>query len=80
MRATVARIRRDPRHNGIIPLFEGPIEERVFGEWQMAFDDLTALERAGQPGASDFLKRAPLLQGEEHQILEFFRSFRENMR
>ena len=79
VRATVARIERDPRHAGIIPLFEGPIEQRVFGEWQMAFDDLTDLERV-QAGASDFLMSAPLEQTGEHDIFEFFRSFREHMR
>ena len=80
VRATVARIQRDPRHDGIIPLFEGPIEERVFGEWQMAFDDLTELEQAGQAGASDFLLHSTQQHTGEHDIFEFFRSFRENIR
>ena len=45
VRATVARIERDRRHAGIIRLWDGPIEARVFGEWEMGFDDLTTLDR-----------------------------------
>ena len=35
-----ARIARDPRHRGMMTLLHGPIAQRQFGEWSMAFRHL----------------------------------------
>jgi hypothetical protein len=40
----VERILADPRHRQVEVLFEGPVKERLFHDWSMAFDDL-----GGQP-------------------------------
>lgn len=35
------RIESDPRHRDVQLLFEGPISERLFGDWAMGFSDLS---------------------------------------
>ena len=80
VRATVARIERDPRHAGIIPLWDGTVEERVFGNWSMGFDELVSMPPLPQGGGSDFLTRRDAQAPDAHEVYEFFRSFRENMR
>lgn len=52
--ATYQRIARDPRHSGIFPVIQEPIAERLFGEWSMAFRDLT-LDPAEVEGFNDLL-------------------------
>ena len=49
------RIRRDPRHHQLDLLFEGPIDEREFDDWSMAFVDLDRVDAAKLPGFSDFM-------------------------
>lgn len=53
------RIRRDPRHYGLVTLLEGPLKERNFAEWTMGFRDLESAETRALPGYSEFLN-APL--------------------
>jgi len=55
VRALYARIRRDPRHLGIVTVVEGQREERCFGDWSMGFQDLSALEAREVSGYSEFL-------------------------
>ena len=55
VRDLYARIRRDPRHLGIVTLVEGEREERSFGDWSMGFQDLGAPEARKVPGYSEFL-------------------------
>jgi len=38
--ALTKRIEQDPRHRGMLTLLQGPIEQRQFGEWSMAFRHL----------------------------------------
>jgi hypothetical protein len=47
--ATMAEIERDPRHDTLVRLMDGPVVERRFGAWRMAFIDA--------PGADDLLAR-----------------------
>ena len=49
------RIRRDPRHLGIVTLVEGQRDERCFGDWSMGFQDLGAPEAREVSGYSEFL-------------------------
>lgn len=37
----IDRIQADPRHRDVQLLFEGPISERLFGDWSMGFSDLS---------------------------------------
>jgi hypothetical protein len=55
VRALYARIRRDPRHLGIVTVVEGQRERRCFGDWSMGFQDLSAPEAREVPGYSEFL-------------------------
>ncbi|MDE3066856.1 MAG: BLUF domain-containing protein [Verrucomicrobiota bacterium] len=55
VKATFQRIQRDPRHHGIIVLLEGPVEQRHFQTWSMAFRDLDLPDHQDVPGYSEFL-------------------------
>jgi hypothetical protein len=48
------RIKRDPRHQRVEILFEEPIEEREYSDWQMAFIDLDGVDVSLLPGFSNF--------------------------
>ena len=49
------RIKQDPRHQRVEVLFEQPIQEREFLDWQMAFLDLDGINMSMLPGFSNFL-------------------------
>jgi hypothetical protein len=55
VRDLYARIRRDPRHLGIVTLTEGRRDERCFGDWSMGFQDLSAPGARAVPGYSEFM-------------------------
>ena len=55
VRQVFERIERDPRHDRIKVLFEGPIEAREFADWRMGFVDLDGVDLKNLPGFSDFL-------------------------
>jgi hypothetical protein len=42
VRATFDRIRRDGRHTGVFVVSEGAIEQRVFADWSMGFEEVDA--------------------------------------
>jgi hypothetical protein len=50
-----ARIARDPRHQNVKKLLEGPITEREFPDWSMGFQNLNGIETGSVPGYSTFL-------------------------
>lgn len=83
VRATMARIARDPRHRSVIMLHEGFHEERLFGEWSMAFEEVPWLDPSTYPGMSRFLTDGVITNAPDagdDELFEFFRAFRENMR
>ena len=53
--ATLARIRRDARHRGMLTILERDIEERAFGDWSMAFRGISSLEGIDPEVVSPFL-------------------------
>lgn len=55
VRALYHKIARDPRHHGAIILLEGPVAERDFPDWSMAFRDLSLATETTVPGFSQFL-------------------------
>ena len=55
VRQVFDKIQRDPRHERIKVLFEGPIEAREFADWRMGFVDLNGVDVKNLPGFSDFL-------------------------
>lgn len=54
VRALYERIRQDPRHRNIIKLYEKPIDEPEFGQWEMAFRNVSGYTDE-IPGYSEFL-------------------------
>jgi hypothetical protein len=48
---------RDSRHDHLNKLWDGPLEERNFPRWSMAFCAPAELALREKPGYSDFLKR-----------------------
>jgi hypothetical protein len=55
VRTLYAKIRRDPRHRGLLTLLQGPLAERQFPDWSMGFNDLNTAEALSTPGYSEFL-------------------------
>ena len=55
VRQVFEKIQRDPRHERVKVLFEGPIEAREFADWRMGFVDLNGVDVKNLPGFSDFL-------------------------
>ncbi|MDQ6655101.1 MAG: BLUF domain-containing protein [Verrucomicrobiota bacterium] len=55
VRATYARIERDPRHREIVLLLSEEEQEREFADWSMAFQDLDDATASQVPGFSPFL-------------------------
>lgn len=56
VRALHERIKRDPRHYGVITIHEGAFEDRRFESWSMGFDDLTGIDPEQLDGFTDFLR------------------------
>ncbi len=55
VRSLFIRIGADPRHHGVIRLYEKRIEIRDFPDWTMAFKDLDSPDVAALEGRSDLL-------------------------
>ena len=55
VRELFGRICTDPRHERIEVVAEGPIKEREFRDWQMAFFELDGQDLSALPGFSDLL-------------------------
>jgi len=55
VRSIFELISRDPRHNRIQVMFDEPIADREFADWQMAFLRLTDTDLSALSGYSDFM-------------------------
>ena len=55
MISLVEKIKKDPRHAGMITLLQEENAQRQFSEWAMGFKNLGSEEMAKVPGYSDFL-------------------------
>jgi hypothetical protein len=53
--ALYQKISRDPRHSGALILLKEQTEQRAFGDWSMAFRDLSDPDVLALPGFSVFL-------------------------
>ena len=63
VRTLYTKIGQDPRHNGLMVIWDGLQEERQFPSWSMAFRDLNAPDALATPGYSNFLN-TPLTSSE----------------
>jgi hypothetical protein len=52
----IERILADPRHHQVELLFEGPLKERLFADWSMAFGDLSG-QLARRDGQGSLLQQ-----------------------
>ena len=55
VRDLYAKISRDPRHNGILTLWQGTVPSRQFPDWSMGFRGLNSPEVRAIPGYNEFL-------------------------
>ncbi len=60
-------ISKDKRHKRVEIVTEGPVGEREYTDWQMAFIELDGQDYSAMPGFSDMLKDTP-------EAREFLRS------
>jgi len=77
------KIKRDPRHTGIITLFQAEIAEREFPNWSMAFPDLNDASLAAYPGYSEFLNvsfKDKSFTSDKSKARRLISIFRQNMR
>lgn len=83
VRETMRRISLDTRHRAVMLLYEGTHDHRLFGEWSMAFEEVKGIDEDQHPGLSHFLSRSQdvkaLSADSDHDVFEFFASFRDNM-
>lgn len=81
--ATFARISGDPRHRDILVALQDDVDERVFPEWSMGFEEISEERAAEMPGFDDFLRTAATGQAREEELGRagvFHRVFRDRMR
>lgn len=72
------RIEKDERHSGVMRLFAGLYDQRVFTEWSMGFHRLDKDEQAELAGAIDLCKNAlrdTLPEDAPEEIAVFMESF-----
>jgi hypothetical protein len=78
----IDKIKKDPRHKGLILMSRKPVEERLFPEWQMAFRNMNKTPGADQ-GRSPFLDLGSADEevGEQSQLVyRLLRRFKQDMR
>jgi Sensors of blue-light using FAD len=77
-----ARISKDPRHEGLITMLNGPITERNFADWSMGFRNLDSIE-ARLAGYSEFMNedwRGQPMQESPLRALKLLQIFRQGIR
>jgi hypothetical protein len=82
VRKTHERIRKDPRHTGLITLVHKQAQERYFSDWSMGFKKVSLNEAKQIPGFTDFLFHTERGQAESapNATLRLLHSFRERLR
>ncbi len=76
VRQTFTRIRRDPRHTGVMVLLDVEVFDRYFPQWSMAFDCIHDKDELNQiPGYQDLrtLSREDLESTAQKLIRRFMR-------
>jgi hypothetical protein len=74
--ALLDKIKRDPRHAGIFLLCDEPIAQRSYGEWSMAFREISPADAARLPG---FQQKPRSITAQDRDVARnLMRSFFEN--
>lgn len=72
------RIEKDSRHSGVMRLFAGLYDRRIFADWSMGFHRLDKDEQAELSGAIDLCKNSlqdTLPEGAPEEVTVFMESF-----
>lgn len=81
--ALIPKLRRDPRHTGLIVLLRKPIDAPIFGEWRMAFRNTSELSPVELSEVSKFLQPT-FSEGENGEqssaALKLLQVFRDKLR
>jgi hypothetical protein len=80
VRELFALISADPRHHGIIVLYEERISKRQFSDWSMSFVNLDKETVRDVPGFDDFLTRARQGEAPPTNCRVFLDMFRRHLR
>ena len=71
----------DPRHNGILKIFEKPLDERNFSDWTMGFKSLTmdeASQLAGYRNLKNDIFKFENFKNTEHPAVKLLKTFYRN--
>ena len=71
-------IQKDDRHKNVIELASGPLEERVFPEWSMAFIAPDPEKMHEIDGYTNPLHKQLFNEDNDHTILNVLRTFADN--
>jgi len=52
--ATLARVKRDPRHTDVLEIDRSAVDERAFAKWHMGFRSLDAADAVAHPNYAPF--------------------------
>jgi len=81
VRGLLNKISEDSRHQGIITLLQGALQERQFGKWSMAFANVNSLSEIERNGHSMYLKE-PFTEdyfgSDPHKALKLLISFKRS--
>jgi hypothetical protein len=81
--ACVARIRKDPRHDAIFRVENGPVEARAFEGWQMGFarpDDLPEELREAAFSIYELVQPNSPSRGDDPHVRQVVRNFMASFR
>lgn len=76
-------LKKDRRHKGMIVMMRQPIQQREFGEWQMAFRNVTDKDLRSMEGYSNFLElpfASPEFKAKPSQAHKLLLKFRASCR
>ena len=80
--ATYTRIEADPRHRDVFITLREEVDDRVYPDWSMGFEQLSADQAQHLPGFNDYLDTTDQgpRTGTVNRAGVFHRAFRDNMR
>ena len=72
----MARIEGDPRHTGMMTIVDEPIDRRSYGDWSMAFREISREQAARLPG---FLSKPETISDQDRDVARnLMQSFLQN--
>ncbi len=70
------QIKRDPRHQGVSLVFDRPISERLFADWSMGYEPVTAQELANIKRIVNLYTGEPLpIKAGDNVVLKMIKLF-----